>query len=193
MAFYSPEDLLTLGLARFGSNVLISRKASLYNPGNIAIGDNVRIDDFCVLSAGEGGIEIGDYVHIATFCSLIGAGRISMADFSGLSSRVSIYSSNDDYSGEHMTNPTVPERFTGVAHADVSIGRHVIVGCGSVVLPGVRLAEGVAVAALSLVSKSCDAFGIYAGNRRIRERRRDLLDLEKDLTASQAAPDDLRG
>jgi galactoside O-acetyltransferase len=193
MAFYSPEDLLTLGLARFGSNVLISRKASLYNPGNIAIGDNVRIDDFCVLSAGEGGIEIGSYVHIAVYTSLIGAGKIDIRDFCNLSSRVSIYSSNDDYSGLSMTNPMVPDRFKSVQTADVLLEKHVIVGSGSIVLPGVTLHEGVAIGALSLVKETCHAFGIYAGDRRIRERRRDLLDLEKDFTVSQAGPDDLRG
>lgn len=181
MSFYSTEELQTLGLARFGEDVRISKKASIYNPGRISIGNHVRIDDFCVLSAGEGGIEIGDYVHIAVYCSLMGAGKIKFDDFSGLSSRVSIYSSNDDYSGEHLTNPTVPSRFAGVEHSDVNICKHVIIGSGSVVLPGVILEDGVAIAALSLVSKNCSAFGVYSGNRRIGERKRDLLELEKQL------------
>lgn len=181
MAFYSENELAEIGFAKYGVNVLISNKVSIYNPHKISIGSNVRIDDFCVLSAGEGGIEIGDYIHIAVFCSLIGAGKISLADFSGLSSRVSIYSSNDDYSGDHLTNPTVPCQYTGVEYADVSIGRHTIIGSGSVILPGVILEEGVAIAALSLVSKSCSAFGIYSGNRRIAERKRRLLDLETQL------------
>jgi len=183
MAFYSLEELQTLGLATFGADVRISRKASIYNPGLIAIGNHVRIDDFCVLSAGKGGIEIGDYVHIAVYCSLMGAGRIRLDDFSNLSSRVSIYSSNDDYSGEHLTNPTIPDQFTGVTHAAVLLGKHVIVGAGAVVLPGVCLEDGVAVGSLSLVSKNCNAFGIYAGvpARRIGERKRDLLELEKQL------------
>jgi galactoside O-acetyltransferase len=181
MSFYSTEELQTLGLASYGKDVRISRKASIYNPGRISIGNHVRIDDFCVLSAGEGGIEIGDYVHIAVYCSLIGAGKIKLNDFCGLSSRVSIYSSNDDYSGAHLTNPTVPSQFTGCEHSDVNIGKHVIIGSGSVVLPGVSLEEGVAIGALSLVSKSCSAFGVYLGNRRIGERKRDLLELEKQL------------
>ena len=51
------------------------------------------------------------------------------------------------------------------------------------VLPHVTLHEGVAIGALSMVYKDCQAFGIYAGNpaRRVSERRRDLLDLEKKL------------
>lgn len=144
---------------------------------------NVRIDDFCVLSAGEGGIVLGDYIHIAVYSSLIGAGKISLADFCNISSRVAIYSSSDDYSGEWMTNPMVPSRFTNVAKADVQLGKHVIVGSGTVVLPGVCIEDGVSVGALSLVNKRCDAFGIYAGvpARRIKERSQNLLDLERQL------------
>lgn len=185
MGFFTVEELNNLGFASFGENVFISKRASIYNSGRITIGNNVRIDDYCVMSAGDGGIEIGDYVHIAVFCSLIGTGKITLSDFSGLSSKVSIYSSNDDYSGEHLTNPTVPREFSGVESADVTIGKHAIVGSGSVILPGVVLEEGVAIAALSLVSKSCTAFGVYSGNRRIGERKRGLLELEMQLRRQQ--------
>lgn len=183
MSFYSREELQTLGLAQFGADVRISKKASIYNPGRISIGNHVRIDDFCVLSAGEGGIEIGDYVHVAVYCLFIGAGKITVREFSNFSSRVSIYSSNDDYSGAHLTNPMVPEKYTGVTREDVVIGRHAIIGSGSVVLPGVQLEEGTAVGALSLVKNGCHAFGMYAGvpARLIGERKRDLLELEKQL------------
>lgn len=185
MSFYSVEELQALGLARFGVDVNISKKASLYNRGRISIGNHVRIDDFCVLSAGEGGIEIGDHVHIAVYCSLMGAGKIKLDDFSGLSSRVSIYSSNDDYSGKHLTNPTVPAQFCGVTHGDVLLGKHVIIGAGAVVLPNVRIGDGAAIGSLSLVSKNCEAFSIYSGVpvRRIRERKRDMLELESKLRA----------
>jgi acetyltransferase-like isoleucine patch superfamily enzyme len=182
MSFYSEQELRGLGLAKFGENVRISNKASIYNPRRIFIGNNVRIDDFCVLSAGEGGIDIGNYVHLAISCSLIGHGKITLSDFSGISSKASIYSSNDDYSGEFLTGPTVPKKFTNVEHADVFIGKHVIIGSGSIVLPGVTLEKGVAIGALSLISKSCAAFGIYVGiNRRIGERKKNILELEKNL------------
>ncbi|MEK2608756.1 acyltransferase [Pseudomonas shirazensis] len=181
MAFLSREQVQSMGFLRVGHNVLISDKASLYNCPNITIGDNVRIDDFAVISAGEGGIVIADFVHIAVFSLLTGAGRICMDSFSGLSSRVSVYSSSDDYSGGSLTNPTVPDRYKRVVSADVSIGKHVIIGAGSVVLPGVTLEEGVAVGALSLVSRNCTAFGTYSGvpARRIKERSRELLEVEQ--------------
>ncbi len=181
MAWLTTEKIQEMGFAKIGENVFLSDKASYYNCQNIRIGNNVRIDDFCVLSAGEGGIDIGNYIHITVFSSLIGAGNISRADFSGISSRVAIYSSNDYYSGEFMTNPMFPAEFTKVQHGDVKIGRHVIIGSGSIILPNVTLEEGVAIGALSLIRKNCEAFGIYSGSpaKRISERKRYLLELEK--------------
>lgn len=186
MSILTREQIRKLGFAHVGENCRLSDKASFYNCHHIHIGNNVRIDDFCVLSAGMGGIEIGNYIHIAVYSSLIGAGKIVLDDFSNISSRVSIYSSNDDYSGASMTNPMVPVAFTNVTHADVNIERHVIIGSGSVVLPGVTLGEGVAVGALSLVTKKCESFGIYSGvpAKRIKERKQDFLELEKKFLMS---------
>ena len=183
MAMLNKEAIEAIGFLSIGDNVQISDRASFYGVSQISLGSNIRIDDFCVLSAGAGGIFVGDHVHIAVYTSLIGAGKIILSEFCNISSRVAIYSSNDDYSGEKMTNPTVPSEYTHVTHADVFLGKHVIVGSGSVILPGVTLEDGVAVGALSLVNRNCKAFGIYAGNpaRRIKERKRDLLDLEKLL------------
>lgn len=186
MAMLSRDAIEALGFVSVGEHVQISSHASFYGTNRITLGNNIRIDDFCVLAAGLGGISIGNYVHIAIGSSLIGAGKITLSDFSGLSSRISIYSSSDDYSGSALTNPTVFSEFTNVKNADVFLGKHAIIGSGSVILPGVTLEEGVAVGALSLVHKDCKAFGIYAGNplRRIKERKRDLLELEKKFMAS---------
>jgi dTDP-4-amino-4,6-dideoxy-D-glucose acyltransferase len=183
MSFYSRQELEGLGFASLGDDVKISRKASIYGANRIHLGSHVRVDDYCVISAGDGGIDIGSYVHIAVYCSLMGGEKITLCDFSGLSSRVSIYSSNDDYSGEFLTNPTVPGLYTGVKCSPVLLSRHVIVGAGCVILPGVTLEEGVAIGSLSLVTKSCNSFGIYSGvpARRIAERKRSLLELEAKL------------
>lgn len=83
----------------------------------------------------------------------------------------------------------VPAEFTNVQHADVKLCRHVIIGAGSIILPGVTLEEGVAVGALSLVKKDCQAFGIYMGSPAIRmaERKRDLLELEKQFINSMGS------
>lgn len=185
MAFLSRLQVESLGFAEVGNDVFISDMARFHGTERIRLGNSVRIDDFCVLSAGAGGIDIGDHVHVAVYTSIIGAGSVSIGSFANLSSRVSIYSSSDDYSGRTMTNPMVPDEFKNVHHADVRIGRHVIVGSGSILLPGVKLADGVAVGALSLVRDDCAEFTIYVGvpARAIGERKRDVLDAERLLRA----------
>lgn len=182
-SFYTPEELSSeLGLAAFGENVRVSRKASIYGGENIRLGSNVRIDDFCVITA-TGPFTVEDYVHIAAFCFVSSRGGITMRSFSGLSARCTLYSASDDYSGEHLTNPTVPEAYLGVTVAPVVIGRHVIVGCGSTVLPGVEIGDGSAVGAHSLVTRSLPTGIIAAGTpaRAIRPRRQRLLELERQL------------
>jgi galactoside O-acetyltransferase len=181
MSFYTEKELENIGFKKIGVNVLISKKASIYNSKNISIDDNVRIDDFCVISAGDGGIEIGKYVHIACYSSLIGKGKIIMKDYSGISSRVSVYSSSDNYDGEFMTNPCLPTNVTNTIHKDVTIGKHVVIGTNSVVLPGVILEDGCSVGSMSLVNKSLESGFIYAGvpAKKIKERKTNIFDLEK--------------
>jgi len=163
MAILTRDEIKELGFASIGNNVLISSKASFYGTSKIHIGNNVRIDDFCVLSAGDGGIDIDDYVHIAVYSSLIGYAKIELGKYCNISSRVSIYSSSDDFSGEFMTNPMVDELFTNVTKQPVRLAEHVVVGCGSVILPGVELNTGCAVGSLSLVKNSFNEYTIIAG------------------------------
>jgi len=183
MTWLTDRQIKKMGFLRVGDNVLLSDKASYYNCKNITLGNNIRIDDFSVLSAGNGGIIIGNYVHIAIYSSLIGGGNINVGNFCNISSRVSIYSSTDDFSGAAMTNPMVPKEFTNVINSNVKIGPHVIIGSGSIILPGSVLENGVAVGALSLIKEHCIAFGIYAGApaKRIAMRSRHLLTLEQQL------------
>lgn len=183
MSYYSESELRELGIKDFGERVRISRKTSIYGAQNFTVGNDVRIDDFCIVSAGEGGIELGSFIHIAVYSSIIGREQVKVGDFSGISSRVSVYSSSDDFSGMWMTGPTIPEEFTGVHHAPVKIGRHAIIGVGSVILPGVTIEDGVAIGALSLIKNRCFEFGVYLGvpAKRVAERKRNILQIEKDL------------
>jgi galactoside O-acetyltransferase len=162
--FYTKEELQKIGFKSIGENVLISDKASIYGVKNIEIGSNVRIDDFCIISAGEGGIKIGNYVHIACYAHLIGAGQIIIEDHAQISGKVSIYSSSDDFSGEYLVGPTVPKEFTNVKNLTVHLKKYVVLGCNVVILPGITLGEGCAVGALSLVNKNLEPYKIYGGS-----------------------------
>jgi dTDP-4-amino-4,6-dideoxy-D-glucose acyltransferase len=183
MSYYSDDELLTMGFRSLGKDVRLSRKSSVYGAKNISIGNHVRIDDFCVLSAGKGGITLGNYIHIGVCSSIIGGGSVIFEDFVNISSRVSIYSSNDDYSGVAMTNPMVPAQYANIQLADVRICKHTIVGSGAVILLGTTIGEGCSIGALSMVNQDCKPFGIYAGVpvRRINERKKNFLELEKQF------------
>ncbi|MBP3819638.1 MAG: acyltransferase [Butyrivibrio sp.] len=178
-SFYSYDELKKIGLKRYGTNVYISRKASIYSADNIEIGSNVRIDDFCILS---GNIIIGDNVHIAAYSALYGGDAgIRVSSFANISSRVCIYAISDDYSGETMTNPTIPNIYKKIQSKPVFVGKHVIIGSGSTVLPGVTLAEGTAIGAMSFCKVSTKSWKIYAGvpAKIIKDRKTDLIDLER--------------
>jgi acetyltransferase-like isoleucine patch superfamily enzyme len=177
--FLDERELKAMPFARLGKKVLIDRTVSMVNLEGISIGDNVRIDAHAMLIA-SGGITIGSHIHISAFCYLAGGGGIVLEDFANLSSSVKLYSISDDYSGGSLTNAAIPEKYKKLTRGRVELGRHVIIGSGAVVLPGVRIGEGTAVGALSLVSRSTEDWGVYVGipARRIRARSRDLLALE---------------
>lgn len=187
MAFLTDEQLARLGFRRLGKKVRISDRASIFNADQIEIGDYSRIDDFCVIS---GKVSIGRNVHIAVFCNVAGGSAgITLEDFSGLAYGCHVFSQSDDYSGATLTNPTVPAKFKAEVKKPVHIGRHCIVGACSVIFPGVTLAEGTAVGAMTMVAKDTKPWGVYFGipARRIKERRQDLLELEKQYLAEEAA------
>lgn len=178
-SFYSQDELKELGLKSCGKHVLISRKASIYGADSIVIGNHVRIDDFCILS---GCIEIGNYIHVAAYSALYGGkDGILVEDFANISSRVTIYSISDDYSGETMTNPMIDDKYKNVMSGHVHIGRHVIIGSTSVVLPGVDLGEGSSFGSFSLIESNSEKWSINVGipSKKIKERKKELLKLEQ--------------
>ena len=179
-SFYSMEELKDMGFKSIGADLSISKKASFYGVENISIGSHVRIDDFCILS---GEISIGDYIHIAAYSALYGSDAgIQINEFANISSRVCIYAVTDDYSGESMTSPMIPDEYKNLQKAPVYIGRHAIIGSGSVILPGSEIGEGCAVGSLSLIKNALDAWWIYAGipAKKLKERRKGLLEKEKE-------------
>lgn len=184
-SFYSEQELAEIGLKSYGKNVLISRNTCIYGGDRITLGDNVRIDDFCILS---GNIAIGNNVHIAAYCALFGGKTgIELNDFSGLSSRSVIYAESDDYSGNHLTNPTISEEYLGIIAGKVVLGRHVVVGTGSTILPCVEIGDGSSVGSMSLVNKSLESWGVYVGVpcRYLKPRSKKLLELETEYLAKK--------
>lgn len=185
MGYLNESQLAELNLKNIGRNVLVSEKAAINGGAEISIGDNSRIDDFCVLS---GKVTIGRNVHIAVFSNIAGGELgVELCDFSGLAYSCNVFSQSDDYSGGTLTNPTVPDEYKTEIKKAVRIGRHCILGTGTIVFPGVDMADGCSLGAGSVLVTSTEAWGIYAGvpAKRIRDRKRDLLDLERRYLDSE--------
>lgn len=175
-SFYTQEELSQLGLKSYGDNVLISRKVSIYGAKNIEIGNNVRIDDFCILS---GKIKLGSYIHISAYSAIYGAKGVIMEDYTGLSARCTLYSAIDDFSGDFFIGPMIEENKTNVTGGEVIIRKFSQVGAGCTIMPNLTIEEGVAVGAMSFINKSLQSWGIYAGIPaiRIKNRNKKLLEL----------------
>lgn len=175
--YLTETDLKDRGIARLGTNVRVHETAILVDLERIEIGSNVRIDPYCVLSAAGGYLKIGSYIHIGSHNITVAGGGVDLADFVNLSQGVRIYSVSDDYSGESLTSPMIPSQLSRRVSGPVKLGRHVIVGSGSVILPDLTVGDGCSVGALSLVNRSLSDWGIYAGIpvRRIKARSRRLL------------------
>jgi acetyltransferase-like isoleucine patch superfamily enzyme len=188
---YSVDELAALGVT-CGGDVLIDRSVRFFGGGRVEIANHVRIDCFCLISAGAGGVSIGNHIHVAAGCYLFGGGgRIVLEDFCNLSSRVSLYTSSDDYVDGYLTNPTVPDEFRKVTTGAVVVKRHAIVGCGAVLLPGVTIGWGGSVGALTLVRRDVEECAIVFGNPlqklpKMRSKAR-LLELEAEFLKKAAA------
>lgn len=176
-SFYTEDELVALGLKSYGTNVLISRKCSIYGAQNIEIGDNVRIDDFCILS---GKIKLGSHIHISAYVALYGAEGIELEDYTGISPRTTIYSAMDDFSGNYLIGPIHDESKTNVTGAPVKVHRFAHIGANTVIYPGIDIPEGTVIGAMSMVSRSnLEPWSIYVGVPvyKIKDRVNNLLKL----------------
>lgn len=138
---------------------------------NISFGDPVLIDDFVLVIAREP-MTIGNHVHLACFSSITGGAQVEIGDFSAVSQGARLLTGTDDFTEWGFGNSTVEERYRNTTRAPISLGRFCIVGANAVVLPGVRIGEGATVGAGSVVTKDLEPWGVYLGNRRIRDRDR---------------------
>lgn len=177
-SFYTNEELENFNFKSFGTNVLISKKASIYGAANMSIGNNVRIDDFCILS---GNIKIGNCVHISAYCALYGKGGIEIGDYCGCSPRCTLFSATDDFSGEFMISPLVPEKYTNVISGPIIFENFAQIGANSIVMPSVVLKEGSVSGTFSFINKSLDEWCIYVGipAKKLKDRKKNILELVK--------------
>lgn len=158
-SYLSSGELNALGFRSLGRNVRVSRLARFYGASRIDLGDEVRIDDFAVLSAGEHGIRLFGYNHLGVGALVFG--DLELGEWSTLSSRVAVYSKSDDFTKVGHTYPHADGR--NLVDAPVVIGHRSVIGTGSTILPGVQIGDDVAVGAMTLVNRSLESRGLFVG------------------------------
>ncbi|WP_010663465.1 acyltransferase [Marinilabilia salmonicolor] len=183
-SFYSKKELLQLGFKSIGTrNLQISRFARFYGIDKMTIGNNVRIDDFAILS---GNITLGNHVHIGAYSALYGKFGIEMEDFTGISPRTTVFSATDDFSGDYLISPMVPEKYTNVTGGKVIIQKFSQIGAGTIIMPSLTIEEGVTVGAMSFIRKNLIAWHIYAGipAKKIKPRQKKCIELANFFISS---------
>lgn len=181
--YFSSEELSTMKFGSLGKNVLIARNTVLVGTDHMYLKNNIRIDSFSVLIASNGSLEIGDYVHISSGSYLACSGGVILEDFVGISAQVKIFSASDDFTGIALVGPCVPDRYRKIKRERIILKKHVLIGAGTTILPGVTIGSSAAVGAMSLVTQSLKPFNIYAGipAKFVKSRSKNHIELEKNL------------
>ena len=160
-SFYTDNELKEIGFKNIGQKVFISRKTSIYSPSTISIGNNVRIDDFCILS---GNISIGDYVHISAYSALYGSKGIILEGYCGISPRCTILSASDDFSGEFLIGAQFPTEYTNVKGGTVILRKYSQLATNTIVFPDITIGEGAVTGAMTLVNRNLEPCTINTGS-----------------------------
>lgn len=179
-SYYTSKELRELGLKKYGKNLKLSRKVSLYSPEHITFGDNVRIDDFCILS---GKIKIDSQVHIGAGVYLYGKSGISIGSYAGVSAKSIIYSEIDDFASFMLVGAQFPKEFRKVIAKKVSIADYCQVGAGSVLFPGAEMQKGSMLGAMSLLKSKAKSWTVYAGIPATKRGQRNSKKIIKTIAA----------
>jgi acetyltransferase-like isoleucine patch superfamily enzyme len=146
-----------------GNNVIIGKTVRIRKPEEVIIGDNTIIDDFTYISCG---MTIGKNCHIASNVSISGgSGHLFMDDYSTISNHSSIHCASSDYRKVSLDIPSVPKKEQyGGEIGDVYIGKYCVIGAHSCILPNVKLEDGVACGAFSLLKPQIyQEYSLYIG------------------------------
>ena len=167
-------------MRRINIDALVSPHARIYTD-SIVVGKHCRIDDGAILT---GDIVLGDYVHIGPYCVLTGGGGIRIGDYTGIAAFTSVLTASDDFSGRSMVNPCIPDEYKPhMSKGKVSIGKNVLIGSHTVIMPGVVIGDGASVGAHSLVKHDCQSDYLYGGvpAKQIRKKSMEIWGLTKEF------------
>lgn len=159
---------------------MIHEPSVLVDLSRFRIGRAVRIDAYCYLLGGLG-VTLGDRTHLATGVSVGGGGTFVTGWAAGLAAGVRIVTGSDD-PAQGLAGACIPAEFRHVRRSEVIVEDFALLFTNVVVLPGVRIGRGAVVAAGSVVNRSLEPWGIYAGSPLRRIGLRDAATAEREAS-----------
>ncbi len=169
-------------LAACGRNVVFGQNVSLRHPHKIRIGDNVVIDDNClldakgernrgitigngvfvgrntILSCKDGDIELADGTNIGFNCELFSASRVTIGRDVLMAAYTYVIGGDHDFS-----DPSKSVLAQTRTSAGVAIGDGVWIGAGAKILDGVTLGDHAVVGAGAVVREDVPPSAIAVG------------------------------
>lgn len=185
-------------LGRCGRNVTFGAGITLRHPRKISIGDNVVVDDGCVLDAkgaDNKGIAIGSGVFLGRNTILnCKNGDITLEDNVNVGSNVTVFSASEVrvdadnliaaycylVGGTHcFDDPSVPVLHQGRSSAGIRIGPGGWLGAHVTVFDGVRIGRHAVIGAGSVVNNDVPDYAIAAGvPAKVLKRRKPKASLQ---------------
>lgn len=169
-------------LGACGRNVIFGQNVVLRHPHKIRLGDNVVIDDNClvdakgesnqgitigngvfigrntILSCKDGDITIDEGANIGFNCEIFSASQVSIGRDTLLAAYCYLIGGDHDFS-----DPSQPIIAQGRRSAGVSLGAGAWLGAGAKILDGVTIGDGAIIGAASVVRSAVPAGAIAAG------------------------------
>lgn len=169
-------------LGSCGRNVVFGQNVTLRHPHKIHIGDNVVIDDNClidakgetnrgirigsgvfigrnsILSCKNGDIELGDGANIGFNCEVFSASRVRIGARTLLAAYTYVIGGDHD-----LADPARPILEQGRTSAGVSIGEGAWLGAGAKVLDGVTIGDLAVIGAGAVVTRDVPAQVVAVG------------------------------
>lgn len=166
-----------------GEDVFISEQSLIKRPHLCEIGSHNAIDNGVTISTE---LIMGDYIHIAPFVVVIGGekSKLILEDFSFIASGTKIVCGSEDYSGEGLVGPTIPEEYRKINYNTVKFEKFAGCGVNCSIMPGVTLSEGSILGANSLLTKDTEPWTIYVGSpaKPIKKRKKEtIIDFSKKI------------
>lgn len=146
-----------------GENVIIGKTVRIRKPQEVIIEDNVIIDDFTYIPCS---LSVGSYTHIGANCLMVGgAGKITIGKFVNIVLGCRIVTGSEDYNGGGLAGSAIPKEYCGnVIVKPVVVNDHALLGCNTIILPGVIIPEGMSTGAFTLLTeKEYKSWSLYLG------------------------------